>query len=231
MLWVVLVFGLCSIVVLGYFTYRLNQERNGLITELESEQHKCKILQSKYAEQKAQTTTLLRAKLAVDGQMRKIQQELDAVKEAKSSLEKELTGVEEKYNSKVAGLEKRIERYTEQLQKLVENRDQYKAKLAETVAIVRERNEMIYKLTGERDDLTAGLQETTSTLKRCVKHNARLSQLSEEVVTAYENKGIGTSLIQSEPFTQIKKVELEKLIQQYRDRIDNDNLQIIQPKR
>jgi hypothetical protein len=85
---------------------------------------------------------------------------------------------------------------------------------------------MIHGLRAEKDDLTAELGEKRASLKRCVKHNSRFSKLAEELIGAYENKGFGSSLIQAEPFTQLKKVEIEKLVEKYRDQIDDNNLQL-----
>jgi chromosome segregation ATPase len=231
MLWVLLAVCLSTLFYTVHSYYQLQRQYNDLSVELQNEKHKFKVLQSKYAEQKSQAATLQRLNIGLEGNMRKSQQELESVKVDNESLQKEISGMEEKCNHKVASLEERVSRCTEQIEKLVENRDQYKDKLEETVKIVKERNEMIYKLSAENEELKSGLQVTTSTLKRCEKHNSRLSKLAEELVVAYENKGIGASLIQSEPFTQIKKVELEKLIQQYRDRIDNDNLELINPQK
>lgn len=211
----------------GYSTFTLIQKKNALALELESEQDRYKALQRKYAEQKAQMAATQRAKLAAEGGLRQARQDLQAEMAEKETLADELAGLEEKYSQKTAKLEAHIEKYKEQLAKLVENRDQYKAKLTETVAVVKERNQMIHKLTAERDELTADLLEKTATLTRCVKHNARLSVLSEELVMAFENKGVGASIMQAEPLTGLKKVEVEKLVQQYRDRIDNDNLELI----
>ena len=208
----------------GYTTYQLVKERDGLIADLMRAQQKFKMLQRKYAEEKAQVAMLQRSKLALEGKLRQSQQELTAAQEEKEALVSELATVEEKFSRK-------IEKYEKKLARLKENRDKYKAKLAETVAIVKERNKMIRTLTAEKEELTINLQETTSSLKRCVKHNARLSQLAEELVNAYENKGIGDSLLHAEPITQLEKVEVEKLVQEYRDRIDNDNLELINPSR
>lgn len=211
----------------GVATYQLIQERNGLRVALAAEQNRYKMLHRKYAEEKALSASLQRAKLAAEGALRQAQEALETARAEQERLGTELAQVEEKYAQKTVKLEERVEQYKEQLAKLVENRDQYKAKLAETVAVVKERNAMIYTLTNEKETLTANLQETTSTLNRCEKHNARLSVLSEELVTAYENKGVGASILQKEPLTGLKQVEVEKLIQQYRDRIDNENLELI----
>ncbi len=219
------------ILFLGYTCYRLNKERDALTLSLKQEQNRYKALQVKYAEQKTRMATMRRSKLALEGNLRQAQKELKTVQEEKDALAEELAGLEEKYDQKVATLKAHIEKYKENMEKLVENRDAYKAELAETVAVVKERNEMIHELTAEKEDLSLKLQETKATLKRCVKHNARLSVLSEELVTAYENKGVGDSLLHAEPLTQLERVEVEKLIQEYRDRIDDNNLELINPQR
>ena len=85
----------------------------------------------------------------------------------------------------------------------------------------------IMKLETENGELTANIQEKTSGLKRCEEHNVRLSQLAEEVLNAYYEKGVGASLAQAEPFTKLKQVELEKIVQEYLGRIDKDNMDLI----
>ena len=217
----------CAIGYLGYTAYGLSKERDRLTADLAAEQRKYKLIQRKYAEQKAVNATLQRGKLAAEGSLRQTQQELEAALADNEKLTRALAGAEKKFEAKIAGLEKNIETYKDQMARLVENRDQYKARLAETVAVVKERNEMIYSLTSEKEALTADLQETRATLRRTVKHNARLAELSEELVVAYEKKGVGDSLLGKEPLTQIEKVEVEQLVQEYRDRIDNDNLKLI----
>jgi hypothetical protein len=39
-------------------------------------------------------------------------------------------------------------------------------------------------------------------------------------VKAYKNKGIGAAILEKEPLTQIKKVELEQLTQKYKEEIE-----------
>jgi chromosome segregation ATPase len=213
----------------GYTTHQLIRQRDGLVADLESEQCKFKSLQRKYAEEKAQVAAMQRAKLAVEGSLLQAQRAASSAEEEKAALRKKIADLEAESQRKTAKLEERIVQYAENLEKLKENRDQYKVKLDETVQLVKERNEMIVTLRSEKVELNADFQETTSGLRRCQKHNGRLTVLAEELVAAYENKGVGASLIQSEPFTQLKKVELEKLIQEYRDRIDNENLDLVKP--
>ena len=183
----------------------------------------------KYAEEKVQLSAIQRSLRAVEGKLQQTLQEKAAIEKDQVDLQKKITTAEAECQAKIAQLQSRITKFEDTLAKLKQNRDEYKAKLEETVQIVKKRNEMIYALQAERDELTSSLQETSSGKNRCEKHNKELVTLAEELVVAYEKKGFGATVLQGEPFTQIKKVELEKFIQLYRDRIENDDLELIKP--
>jgi hypothetical protein len=57
-------------------------------------------------------------------------------------------------------------------------------------------------------------------LSSCEESNASLCIIGEELVKAYKNKGITTAILEKEPLTQIKKVELEQLAQKYKENIE-----------
>lgn len=59
-----------------------------------------------------------------------------------------------------------------------------------------------------------------SELNTCVQHNVKLYDSHRELLRQYDRKGVIASLLQSEPLTGLKQVEVENLIEEYRDRID-----------
>ena len=76
------------------------------------------------------------------------------------------------------------------------------------------------KTTSERNTLQAELKKTTRDVNQCSSNNAELCSIAQELVAKYKNKGIGEAILEKEPLTQVKKVELEKLVQDYRDEIE-----------
>ena len=75
------------------------------------------------------------------------------------------------------------------------------------------------------------LQEREKELKslvqnydRCADNNVRLYHIGDELITKYKDKGMMGTLLQKEPFTQVKKVQLEKLVEDYKERIDREKL-------
>jgi hypothetical protein len=69
------------------------------------------------------------------------------------------------------------------------------------------------------------LYEQTSTAgQSCAQKNADLVQLGNELLQRYENKGVWESMRDDEPFTQLHRVKLEKLAQDYHDKLVNDTV-------
>jgi chromosome segregation ATPase len=68
----------------------------------------------------------------------------------------------------------------------------------------------------DTEDRLAGRETELSV---CTADNRKLGAISAELLGRYENKGVWDAMVEREPLTQIKRVELENLVQQYDDRI------------
>ena len=216
---------------LGRTAYTLSNIRDGLVEDLDAAQNRYQLLKRKYAEEKAQVALLQRSKRAVEGELGLVRNDLAEAQKEKEAMAARMAGMEADVEKKTAALRQRIEQYAERMEKLRALREEDKATLAEYAKMIRDRNASIEKLTAEKSELSNRFQETASTLKRCEKHNVDLVRITEELVEKYRNKGVGDSLAQIEPFTQIEKVQVEKIVQEYLDRIDDGNLEILNQKR
>ena len=58
-------------------------------------------------------------------------------------------------------------------------------------------------------------------LDACVANNTSLYKLNDEVLTRFAPQGIFSRVAQAEPFTRLKRVQLENLIDGYRTRADD----------
>lgn len=63
----------------------------------------------------------------------------------------------------------------------------------------------------------------------CMKKNVALYDSHRDILRQYEKKGVFASLLQREPLTGIKQVEIENLIEDYRERIDPLQVKIPSP--
>jgi hypothetical protein len=73
----------------------------------------------------------------------------------------------------------------------------------------------------ESDALQARASSVGVLYATCQAKNAKLLSLSKEILAAYQNFDVIDAVGASEPFVQLKRVELENLAQDYRDRIDD----------
>jgi predicted nucleic acid-binding Zn-ribbon protein len=80
----------------------------------------------------------------------------------------------------------------------------------------------------QRTQLEAQLQKQTSNFSVCYENNKKLYDLNTQLLGHYENKGLGDVLKQKDPFTGIKQVEIENLVQDYRYQLDDLQVQPIE---
>ena len=101
---------------------------------------------------------------------------------------------------------------------------QLKAKTQELVAKFRETVETLRTVESEQTTTTQTLASRDRELKTCVDRNVALYNLNSEVLTRFEKQSTWSRVARAEPFTQIKRVELENLVDGYKDRADDQRL-------
>lgn len=207
--------GVAVLLVLGgaYGLFSLYSQRNALNREVAELNNMVVQLKNKYAEQKSMAEAMLRAKQAADSGSR----EAERLKLENEKLQ------EEKQRGEQA-LARQEGQMTELKDRFAQQRSAFDKLKEESNQSILEKKQKITELTSERDALKASLNQETGQHARCKKNNAELAALSTEVVKKYKNKGVLGSIVKGEPLTQLKKVEHEKLCQEYLDTIDKDTL-------
>jgi len=99
--------------------------------------------------------------------------------------------------------------------------DQARSRTDELVAKFRETATTLQQTERERGELQQQVASTTAELQTCSEHNVALYGVGIEVLDRYESKGFWTVVRQKEPFTQLKRVEIENLAEEYRQRLDD----------
>lgn len=125
---------------------------------------------------------------------------------ARNHAERELEGVKaelESLRAKLADAEKQLADSQARLQVTTEERS---------------RAESSWKKT--QSDLEGRVRE----LNACRSHNGRLYGLGREMMQKYRDKSCHDALTEAEPFTGLKKVEVENLLETWRDRLDSEKL-------
>ena len=76
------------------------------------------------------------------------------------------------------------------------------------------------RLVVEKKTLRSEVRKERQKLHRCETGNARVCLIANELIEKYRDKGLGSVLMQKEPLTRLKKVELERFIQEYKEKIE-----------
>jgi chromosome segregation ATPase len=82
-------------------------------------------------------------------------------------------------------------------------------------------------LEAEAKRRDAALVQTRETKRACEAKNAELFKLGNQVLDLYDKKGLWDAIAAGEPVTQLKRVEYENMMQDYEDKL-RDN-QIVPP--
>lgn len=92
--------------------------------------------------------------------------------------------------------------------------------LADEQAAHRHTRDQLLDQTRIRETVARDLAAHQTALATCRKHNGELAGVVDQLLHAYEDKGVFTIIGQHEPFTGIGQVRLENLLETYRDKLD-----------
>lgn len=72
----------------------------------------------------------------------------------------------------------------------------------------------------QRKTLSANLSDTTKAVNSCEEKNTKLHQFGTELIKLYDNPSVYEAAMRKEKFFQLKRVELENILQSKQDSLD-----------
>ena len=72
----------------------------------------------------------------------------------------------------------------------------------------------------QRKTIASNLADTTKQLNTCAANNAKLHQFGSELIQIYDNPSRYDAVMRKEQFFQLKRVELENILQNQQDKLD-----------
>jgi chromosome segregation ATPase len=165
---------------------------------------------------------------------RKLEQEKAQLAQEKSQLDGELK------DSKLKLVESKsradaVSRQRATLGKELESVKVDKAVLAEKVAETEKKlieaeqklataNDAIRRLDGIKTQAEMNLAQRSQSLASCEAMNQAQHQYGVEILDKYQSKGCSSVLLQKEPFTGLKQVQIENMLETYREKFDRQKL-------
>ena len=145
-------------------------------------------------------------KEVAEGHLKETQDKLDATQRKAESL-----------GAKASALVKELESVKSEKEVL-------SVKLADTGKQLADTTVKLKETEAERRRLETVGASQKETIAVCEGNNAKLYQYGTEVLCQYQHKGCTAALLQVEPVTGLKRVEIENLMEDYRDKFDQQKL-------
>ncbi len=153
-----------------------------------------------------------------------LQSENARLKEQVGKLEedaKAFTMEKEALTRRAGTAESKVSRAESGQQSVSSRLESTESRLNEVVGKYKELAEQLRKIELERNDLARQSAQDGQSLKVCAQRNVQLADIANEALDRYKKKGCFGALAQAEPFTGLKRVEVENAVEGYRQQIDS----------
>ena len=170
-----------------------------------------------------QLQQLASERTALQAENAKLKAELDKLRKQGDGVKKSQDAVEQRSRAAQAALT----RSASDKERLEADLAREKERLQELVGRFRETATTLRDVETDRNGAKLSLAQRDQELKVCVDRNAKLYDLNKEVLAKLDDQGLWSGLARHEPFTQLKRVQLENLVDSYADRAQD---QVVAPK-
>jgi prefoldin subunit 5 len=163
-----------------------------------------------------QLQQLASERTALQAENARMKRELDEIRKERDTLKTGQKGLAERARASELALS-RTNRESESSEREVA---ELKTRMQELIAKFRETAQTLRDVETQNTSARQTLVEKERALNVCIDRNVALYKLNDEVLTRLDGDGMFSRLGRAEPFTQIKRVQLENLIDEYKDRAD-----------
>lgn len=145
--------------------------------------------------------------------LRRVSAERDELQAEKSRLQATL----DKQKSETAGLQKKYDALRSRSENVLNQANEIIAGLRSQL---QETSQTLNHTQTEKQQLEDTRVAQAKQIEICSANNAKLVQVNSELLEHYNRKGVWDSMVQREPFTGLKQVEIENLMEEYRAKLD-----------
>ncbi|MGC1301289.1 MAG: hypothetical protein WA840_02840 [Caulobacteraceae bacterium] len=188
-------------------------------------------LEDRLRAQLVAVTNQLRAAQAAQTGQASLSAEKDAAEKERDALKAKLAAAEAKLRTAKRTpapptVSPDLDRYKALADQSAQADAQDKAALATAQAETERLNGELEQLRSEHDRITATLTSDEQSLTACKSKNAQAIKVAKDILAAYDKVGVVGALTRKEPFTGLKRVQIEQLEQDFGDRIYDSRLDV-----
>ncbi len=164
-------------------------------------------MQAQFDTQKKELEDKLKIK---DEEFVKLDKQLNTAERKNKSLEAEL----KKVNTEKTALETKLQQTQAQLETTQKNLADLKVEHNQALADLKFND-------NQRKTLSTNLAQTTKAVNDCEVKNSKLHQFGTELIQIYDKPSSYEAAMRKEQFFQLKRVELENILQNQQDKLDD----------
>jgi chromosome segregation ATPase len=155
----------------------------------------------------------------------RLKQELDAARRERDALKGASAATDKRLRSLEVGAARAGGERDASAQELT----QLRARMEELIGKFRETATALRDVETQRATAVQSLAVRDGELAQCGDRNQKLFDLNDEILTHFGNRGFWSGLASAEPFTKLKRTQLENLIGEYRGKAEDQALGQRQP--
>ena len=162
--------------------------------------------------------------------LRSMQKENQVLKAERAALDRDLSNAQAdlaELSKQKKSLEKKLDqsmatndRLSSRLDLSEAHREEAYGRIEKLSNRLKEHIEVLKRTIAQRNVLEVDLEDTNSALQDCEFKNLKLYEANVEMAERYESKGTTKSVLQREPFTGLKQVEVETILEEYQRKIE-----------
>lgn len=155
----------------------------------------------------------------------RMKKELDDLRKDRDALKKAQQAVDGRARESAAVLARTAAEKSANQEELQRTKD----KMQELITKFRETAQTLREVETENTTTKQSLATREQSLKVCVAHNGELYKLNQEVLNRLEHQSMWSHVASAEPFTKLKRVQLENLVDDYKSKADDQHLKEAPP--
>lgn len=166
-------------------------------------------------------------KAALQQQVSGFEQEKSALSGAKDALAKKAQSAESRAaveGRKRQSLQQELETVRKENQALQEQKTEAEKRLSEMTARQTASARQLAVLQGEKKQTEANLAMREKQIASCDDKNLKIYQYGRDLIRQCRDRSATDAVLRLEPVTGIKRVEVENMLEEYRDKLDAQKL-------
>ncbi len=207
----------------GYMKLQLAREKKmsaDVELQLEKLQARNTGLHQKYLEQKAIASGLMRSKQAVESNQRRGEEKIEQLQAEKDKLLAAIKKQDLKSEKALQDMQKKLKGLAVEKEECAETIKKSQEDVVALKNVITAKEAKITDLERRKTQALAKFSSTDSRLTICAGNNLKLRDIANELAELYKNKGVVGAIFDEERLIQYRQVEIEKLLQEYDERID-----------